>query len=76
MTEQVLRAILAKQLGRTEDSIDLQARLVEDLGADSLDLLDIVMSIESSFNIAIEDHEYTSSNTVERVLALIESKIK
>jgi acyl carrier protein len=76
MTEQVLRTILAKQLGRTEDSIDLQARLVEDLGADSLDLLDIVMSIESSFNIAIEDHEYTSSNTVERVLALIESKIK
>ena len=76
MTEIKLKAIIAKQMGMTEDSVNTHARLVEDLGADSLDLLDIVMSIENTFNIVIEDHEYSSATTVDRVLTLIESKLK
>lgn len=75
MIEQKVKAILAKQMGMQIDEINLDDRLVQDLGADSLDLLDIVMSLEQSFEIVIHDHEYQSADTVGRVVGLIESKI-
>lgn len=75
MTEAKLKSIIAKQLGITEDSMTLDSALVEDLHADSLDLLDIVMGIESAFAITIEDHEYSDANTIGKIIALIDSKL-
>jgi acyl carrier protein len=75
MTESKLKTIVAKQLGITEESIQPDFSLVDDLHADSLDLLDIVMSIEAMFNITIEDTEYADAATIQNIVALIDSKL-
>lgn len=75
MIEQKVKAIMAKQMGMLIEEVELDDRLVQELGADSLDLLDMVMAIEQQFGIAIHDHEYDSANTVGRVIALVESKL-
>lgn len=75
MIEQAVKAILAKQMGLLPKEIQLTDRLTQDLGADSLDLLDIVMAIEKQFNIAIHDSEYETADRVDRVISLIESKL-
>ena len=75
MTEQTVKAILAKQMGLLPEEIELNDMLTQDLGADSLDLLDIVMAIEKQFGIAIHDSEYETADRVDRVIALIDSKL-
>jgi acyl carrier protein len=75
MTETKLKNIIADQLGIIQESINLDLSLIDDLRADSLDLVDIVLSIERTFGIAIEDHEYSTATTVGKILSLIESKL-
>ena len=50
-----VKSILAQQLDIDEDSITVDSSIVEDLGADSLDIVDLVMSLEDEFDIAIPD---------------------
>lgn len=75
MIETKLKSLLAKQLGITSESISPNASLTEDLNADSLDLVEIVMSIEREFAIKIEDDEYADASTVDKIAALIKSKM-
>jgi len=75
MTESKIKTLIAKQLGLEESSLTLQTKLVEDLGADSLDLLEIVMLIEQSFKITVEEEEYASANTIQKIIELVDSKI-
>ena len=55
-------AIVADQLGLAEDQIQLTSRLVEDLGADSLDLVELIMAVEEEFDVEIPDEEFVSSD--------------
>lgn len=75
MIETKLKSLLAKQLGVTIESIASDASLVNDLNADSLDLVEIVMSIEKEFSIKVEDHEYVEASTVNKIVDLIKSKL-
>jgi acyl carrier protein len=74
MTKIKIKNILGKQLGIEADTISSSASLVTDLGADSLDLIEIVMKIEEAFNVAIEETEYLDAQTVNGIADLIARK--
>jgi len=76
MTEEKLKKIIANQLGIESDSISLENKIVDDLGADSLDIVEIVMDVENSFSIKIEDAEYQDADTVQKIVDLINIKIE
>lgn len=69
-----VRLIVARGIELPEDALAPNARLVEDLGADRLDLLQIVANLEREFTIRIEDHEVSALGTVADVMALIERR--
>lgn len=52
-----IRGIVAEQLGIGEDEITLETNFVDDLGADSLDLFQVVMELEEAFDVKVEDVE-------------------
>ena len=69
----MIEKILAKQLGISEDAIKDESNFMEDLGADSLDIVELVMSIEEEFDIEITDEEAETINTVKDLKEHIEA---
>lgn len=67
-----IRKILSEQLGVDEDSIQEDSLLAEDLGADSLDAIDIVMSVEDEFGLEVPDEVVESMSTVSDIVKFIE----
>lgn len=68
--------ILAEQLDiENKNSITLETSLMEDLGADSLDSIDIVMSVEDEFNIEVPDEIVENMKTVGDIVNFIESNM-
>ena len=65
-------AILAGQLDAEEDAITLDTSLVDDLGADSLDVVDLVMTLEDEFDMEIPDEDITEVRTVGDVVKYLE----
>ena len=61
-------SLTAKQLGLGEDEISLDSNFMDDLGADSLDTVELVMNIEDEFEIEIPDDEVEEMHTVKSVL--------
>ena len=68
-----VREILAEQLDVDKDSIEMNSKLAEDLGADSLDAIDIVMTIEDQYVIEVPDENIENMKTVEDIVSFIES---
>ena len=68
-----VREILAEQLDVDKDSIEMNSKLAEDLGADSLDAIDIVMTIEDQYSIEVPDENIENMKTVEDIVSFIES---
>ena len=68
------KIMLSKQFGIETDKIHNETHLVDDLGADSLDLMEIVMLIESKFKVRIEESEYIDTLVVNKIIRLIEQK--
>ena len=68
MTEQEIlariQAILADQLSIEKETVELSSNIIEDLNADSLDIVELVMSLESEFDMAIMDEEAERIRTV------------
>lgn len=71
-----LSKILAEKLDIPIEEIDESSHIIDDLGADSLDVVDLIMILEDEYGIRIEDEELESISTVEDVLNIIESKLK
>ncbi len=69
-----LKEILVDVLGVNEDDVKLESKFVEDLGADSLDLVELIMAFEDKFGIEISDEEAEKMVTVKDVLDYISSK--
>lgn len=74
MTLEKVKNLIANQLGVSEDKITPEARLIEDLGADSLDTVEMLMTLEDEFGIAIPDDEAMKLKTVASIVELIDSK--
>ena len=55
--EERVKKIVVEQLGVTEDEVTLEASFVDDLGADSLDTVELVMALEEAFSIEIPDED-------------------
>ncbi len=70
-----VRELIADKLGVDKDEVTEEASLVDDLGADSLDLVDLVMVFEEEFNVKIEDEELENIKTVKDVVDGIMSKM-
>ena len=69
-----LKEILVDVLGVEDDSVKPESKFVEDLGADSLDLVELIMAFEDKFSIEISDEEAEKMVTVKDVLDYIDSK--
>lgn len=71
-----IKKILAEKFGITESQITQDANFVKDLGIDSLDYAEMVMSFEQSFNIKIPDVDAEKIRTVKQAISYIENKLK
>lgn len=69
-----VKAILVDQLDVDEDAVSMESSIADDLGADSLDIVDLVMSLEEEFDVEIPDEEIETIKTVEDIVKFIEAK--
>lgn len=69
-----VKKIIAEQLGVEEDEVTPEASFVEDLGADSLDTVELVMALEEEFGIEIPDEDAEKILTVGKALEYIKEK--
>ena len=65
--------LLCEQLGISADKVKEDSKIVEDLGADSIDVLEIVMALEDELGIEIEEDKITELKTVKDVVDLIDN---
>jgi acyl carrier protein len=75
MVFEKVRQIICDQLDLEEDQVTLDASILDDLGADSLDLVDIVMSLEEEFDIELPEDEIENVKMVGDVVKYIENNI-
>ena len=73
MVLEKVKAILAEQFDVEEDKITEESDLQKDLGADSLDVVDLLMSIEDEFEVEVPDEEIENIKTVGALVAYIEA---
>ena len=59
-----LKELVVDQLGVEEDEVTMEATMQDDLGADSLDLVDLVMSVEEEFGVKVADEDLENIKTV------------
>ena len=71
-----IKDIIVEQLAVEEDAVTMEASITDDLGADSLDVVDLVMSIEESFDVEIPDEEVENIKTVGDIVKYIENKVE
>ena len=74
--EQKVKNIIAEQLGVGEDEIKTTSSFIEDLGADSLDIVELVMAMEEEFEVEIPDEEAENIKTVQDAVNYINTHKK
>ena len=68
-----VKKIIVEQLGVDEDDITMEASFIDDLGADSLDLVELIMALEEEFDLEIPDSEAEKIQTVGDAVEYIKS---
>jgi acyl carrier protein len=71
-----VKAMLGKQLGKKQDDIKPESRIIEDLGADSLDIVEMLMSLEETYGITIPDDDAMALKTVAELVAYLDKNIQ
>ncbi len=74
--EEKVKKIIVEQLGVDEDEVKPEAHFVDDLGADSLDVVELVMALEEEFGLEISDEDAEKLTTVQQAIAYIEGHAK
>jgi acyl carrier protein len=74
-TEEKVKSIIVDQLGVSESEVTDSASFVDDLGADSLDTIELVMAFEEAFGIEIPDEDAEKIKTVRNAVDYVESHV-
>ena len=74
--EERVTQIVVEQLGVKEEEVNLESSFVDDLGADSLDTVELVMALEEEFNCEIPDEEAEKITTVEQAIGYINNHVQ
>ena len=69
-----MRDILVEQLGVNEEDVTLEASFIDDLGADSLDIVELIMAMEEEFDIEISEEDAESISTVGAAIEYIKER--
>ncbi|MBT1247231.1 MULTISPECIES: acyl carrier protein [unclassified Thermosipho (in: thermotogales)] len=72
---QKIKEIIAEQLGVDVNEVTEEKSLTDDLGADSLDMVDLVMAFEDELGIKVEDSDLSKINTVKDIIDLISQRV-
>lgn len=76
MVFEKVRDILCEQLDVDEEKVTMEANITDDLGADSLDIVDLVMSLEEEFDVEVPDEEVENIKVVGDIVKFIESHVE
>ncbi len=70
-----VKEYILQQLPVSEDKVTMEAKLIDDLGADSANLMMLIMDLESEYNMTVEDDALTTIKTVGDIVTYIEAKV-
>ena len=76
MSFEKVKDLLAEQLSIDAGTITLESKVIDDLGADSLDVVEMLMVLEDEFNVTVTDEESLTLKTVGDIVDLIDKKTK
>ena len=71
-----VKKVLVEQLDVSEDEVTISASIVDDLGADSLDVVEIIMGLEEEFDVEIPDEDAEKVTTVQLIVTYVDEKAK
>ena len=74
MVFEKVKEIVVEQLGVEEDEVTMESSFIDDLGADSLDIVELIMALEEEFDIEVPDEEAEKLTTVGDVVEYIKSQ--
>lgn len=74
MTFEKIRSIIADQFEVMEDSISLDTNIVDDLGADSLDAAELIVTIEEEFDLSVTDEDAAKLTSVAKIVEYIDER--
>lgn len=75
MVFEKVRSILCDQLDVSEETVTMESSIAEDLGADSLDVVDLIMSLEDEFDLEVPDEQVENVKTVGDLVKFIEQSV-
>jgi acyl carrier protein len=73
--EERVAEIIVEQLGVSRDEVVTEASFIDDLGADSLDIVELVMAMEEEFNVEIPDEDAEKIQTIGAAIAYLKGKV-
>ena len=73
-TFEKVKNMLVEKLGVSEEKISLESEIIKDLGADSLDLVEMLLSLEENFGVTVTDEQTESIKTVKDIVDIIDNK--
>ncbi len=76
MSYEKVKQLICDQLGKSPDKISMETRIVEDLGADSLDVVELLMSLEDEFGLSLPDEVAMQMKTVADIVNYIDENTK
>ncbi len=71
-----VKKVLVDELGINADKITLESDIIDDLGADSLSVMQVIMALEDEFGISVEDEDVTQLRKVGNIVSYLESHVK
>ncbi len=73
-TFEKVKEMLVEKLGVSADIVTLESEIIKDLGADSLDLVEMLLSLEENFDVTVTDEQTDNIKTVKDIVDIIDNK--
>ena len=73
-TFEKVKNMLVEKLGVADEKVTLESEIIKDLGADSLDLVEMLLSLEENFGVTVSDEQTESIKSVKDIVEIIDNK--